>query len=267
MGLSLEGIGCSPTPLALCLDGGRFSVQARWLDPADNSKGDGHSVALTDDTGYFWFFDPANAELVLKTLDGRSVNGHFWTFYGALSNVEYEITETDAQTGAARRYVNPPGLLASVADTSAFGPLGFSAAGTVTLGLAGRPASARIVERNPAVAPAATGCAAGATALCLAGNRFAVTATWREVSGDSGTASVVPLSDDTGYLWFFSAANVEVMLKVLDGRAVNGRFWVFYGALSDVEYTITVTDTETGAVRTYTNHAGTLASIADTDAF
>jgi ELWxxDGT repeat protein len=258
---------CSPKPLALCLDGGRFTVQARWLNPDDNSAGDGHGVALTDDTGYFWFFDPANVELVLKTLDGRGVNGHFWTFYGALSDVEYEITETDTQTGAARRYVNPPGLLASVADISAFGPLGASAAGTVTLGPAGRPASARIAERSPAPAPAAAGCAAGTAALCLAGNRFAVTAAWRDGSGDSGTASVVPVSDDTGYLWFFSAANVEVMLKVLDGRAVNGRFWVFYGALSDVEYTITVTDTQTGAVRTYTNPAGTLASIADTGAF
>ena len=53
----------------------------------------------------------------------------------------------------------------------------------------------------------------------------------------------------------------------LDARAVNGRFWVFYGALSDVQYTITVTDTVTGAVKSYNNPQGNLASVADTAAF
>ena len=57
------------------------------------------------------------------------------------------------------------------------------------------------------------------------------------------------------------------MIKVLDARSINGRFWVFYGALSDVQYTITVTDTESGAVRTYENPQGRLASVADTSAF
>jgi hypothetical protein len=48
---------------------------------------------------------------------------------------------------------------------------------------------------------------------------------------------------------------------------VNGHFWLFYGALSDVQYTLTVTDTSSGAVRTYTNPAGQFASVADTAAF
>jgi hypothetical protein len=60
---------------------------------------------------------------------------------------------------------------------------------------------------------------------------------------------------------------VEIVLKAVDGRAFNGFFWVFYGALSDVQYTITVTDTVTGAVKTYANAQGNLASVADTAAF
>ncbi len=60
----------------------------------------GEAVALTDDTGSFWFFDDANLELILKVLDGRWLNGHFWVFYGALSNVECTITITDTETGA-----------------------------------------------------------------------------------------------------------------------------------------------------------------------
>jgi hypothetical protein len=57
------------------------------------------------------------------------------------------------------------------------------------------------------------------------------------------------------------------MLKVLDGTGVNGHYWVFYGALSNVQYTITVRDTLTGAVQTYVNASGNQASRADTSAF
>jgi hypothetical protein len=53
----------------------------------------------------------------------------------------------------------------------------------------------------------------------------------------------------------------------VDGRTVNSRFWVFYGALSDVEYTITVTDMTTGVAKSYSNPQGQLASVADTSAF
>ncbi|HET9228819.1 MAG TPA: hypothetical protein VFR31_19220 [Thermoanaerobaculia bacterium] len=58
-----------------------------------------------------------------------------------------------------------------------------------------------------------------------------------------------------------------MVLKVLDGTAVNGKHWVFYGALSSVEYTITVTDTQTGVQKTYRNPSGNMASMADTGAF
>ena len=77
----------------------------------------------------------------------------------------------------------------------------------------------------------------------------------------------MPLTGDTGWFWFFGPTNVEVILKVLDGTPVNGKHWVFYGALSNVEYTLRVTDTTTGAVRTYTNPSGNLASVADIGAF
>jgi len=111
-------------------------------------------------------------------------------------------------------------------------------------------------------------CAPNAATLCLNGNRFRVQVTWRVASqGVGGSGTAVPLSGDTGYFWFFSSGNVELIVKALDGRGLNGFFWVFYGALSDVEYTLTVTDTVTGAVKTYFNPAGRLASVADTSAF
>ena len=75
------------------------------------------------------------------------------------------------------------------------------------------------------------------------------------------------LSGDTGYFWFFTDTNVETVVKVLDGRPVNDKFWLFYGALSNVEYTLTVTDTETGRVKTYKNPSGRFGSVGDTGAF
>lgn len=113
----------------------------------------------------------------------------------------------------------------------------------------------------------ASPCAANSTTLCLSGGRFKVQVSFRTTTIPAGTGTAVPLTGDTGYSWFFSSTNVELVIKVLDGRALNNRFWVFFGALSDVEYTITVTDTQTGTVKTYFNPQGQVASTADTSAF
>lgn len=250
---------CQPSAEALCLNGGRFRVEIAWRD-FEGHVGKGRAVPLTTDSGYFWFFDEANVEVILKVLDGRGVNAHHWVFYGALSSVEYTVTVTDSQTGAIRQYFNPSGQLASVADTRAFA--------------SGPPGTAALTEPGTAVgsaavrvAAAAGGCTPAATRLCLNGGRFAVEASWRDFQGSSGVGKAASLSGDTGSFWFFNQENVEVVLKVLDGRPVNGKFWVFYGALSSVEYTLTVTDTQTGTVKVYKNPSGRLASVADTSAF
>lgn len=51
---------------------------------------------------------------------------------------------------------------------------------------------------------------------------------------------------------------------MVDGRALNRHFWVFYGALTSEQYTLTVVDTDTGRRKVYRNPAGRLASRADT---
>lgn len=249
---------CTPGDERLCLSGGRFQVEVTWQDFAGNT-GRGTAVPLTTDTGYFWFFDAANVELTLKVLDGRGVNGHHWVFYGALSSVEYVVTVTDTETGVVKTYLNPSGILASVADTSAF------RTGSATIAGATRTPTHH-ADSSPAGVLSGP-CVASSSRLCLQGGRFAVEAAWTDFAGNSGTGTAVRLTGDTGYFWFFGESNVEVVLKVLDGRPVNGKFWVFYGALSSVQYTLTVTDTETGLQKQYHNPSGRLASIADTSAF
>jgi ELWxxDGT repeat protein len=270
------GAGCQASATALCLAGGRFKVEAFWRDFQGHS-GPGQAQPLTGDTGTFWFFNPNDVEVIVKVLDGRALDGAFWVFYGALSNVEYYLTVTDTATGEARRYYNPLGQLASVGDTSAF-----PAPPSVSPPSPAPPAAARPSAAQPSAAPTsgaqpslahpaapqpAAACQPGPARLCLEGGRFAIEASWTDFNGRSGTGTAVALTGETGYFWFFSSGNVETVLKVIDGRAVNNHFWVFYGALSDVQYTLTVTDTATGAVKTYTNPAGQFASVADTSAF
>ena len=266
------GASSGPAPLAVSA-AGRFQVRVYWNAVHQGTSGQGQAVPLTSDTGYFWFFSQNNIELVIKVLDGRAVNGKFWVFYGALTNVEYIIEVVDSVTGAVQGYFSPQDTQASVADTSAFGSATTVGAESefefipmnVSDPAAGRPTMSASEPVETAVASA---CVADALTQCLNGGRFQVRVHWDALHlGTSGEGQAVPITTDTGYFWFFSANNIELVIKVLDGRAVNGKFWVFYGALSNVQYTITITDTVTGTVKKYFNPQDTQASVSDTSAF
>lgn len=105
---------------ALCLQGGRFRAEVAWRVPATGAEGRGTPVPRTGDTGTFWFFAPGNIELIVKVLDGRGINGHFWVFYGSLTDIQFDLTVIDTVTGQRRTWHNPAGTLASRADTEAF---------------------------------------------------------------------------------------------------------------------------------------------------
>ena len=54
----------------------------------------------------------------------------------------------------------------------------------------------------------------------------------------------------------------------MTGCSFNSRYWVFAGGLTNVNVVMTITDTQTGAVRTYTNPQVTaFQPIQDTSAF
>jgi hypothetical protein len=97
--------------------------------------------------------------------------------------------------------------------------------------------------------------------------RFGISATWTAADGSQGSGNLVPITSDTKGFWFYSSDNIELVVKVLDGRAVNGHFWVFYGPLTTDPFKITVTDTQTGAKRVYQSAGGSLTGGSDTAAF
>ena len=97
-----------------------FSVGATFLS-SDGQIQPAHAVPLTPDTGYFWFFDPANIELVVKVLNGCSTNNHNWFFAAGLTNVGVEIKVTNLLQVGVKTYTNAAGTAFTPSqDTSAF---------------------------------------------------------------------------------------------------------------------------------------------------
>jgi hypothetical protein len=106
-------------------------------------------------------------------------------------------------------------------------------------------------------------CEESATARCLLGGRFRAEATFEDFAGVAGTARAAPArSGDSGLFYFFDPANWELMVKVLDGCAQNGNFWVFSSGSTDVAYELKIKDTQTGAEKTYRNPLGQAAPAA-----
>jgi acetyl esterase/lipase len=124
---------------------------------------------------------------------------------------------------------------------------------------------------SPPPPPPAPACLPGPTTLCLLGGRFRAEVTWHDPQGKSGPGQVAPCAaaaDSSGLFWFFTPDNWEMMLKVIDGCALNQHFWVFSAATTNVGYDLMVTDTKTGQAARYTNPLGqTSPAITDTMAF
>jgi hypothetical protein len=109
-----------------------------------------------------------------------------------------------------------------------------------------------------------TSCVPSDTVMCIdhqvAGDRrFRATIAYQtgQSGGMAGDGQEIPLADKGvargGLFWFFTPDNPEVVLKILDGCAVNDRFWVYFSAATNVGFTLTVRDTKSGTEKVYTN--------------
>jgi hypothetical protein len=120
--------------------------------------------------------------------------------------------------------------------------------------------------------PPQESCSSSETELCLSSGRFSVSLdasdhrTGRGGGGQvvfenevSGAFSIPALTGD--------AENPEVFLKILDGRPANGRFWLFFGTLTDMDVVLTVTDHTTGDVKRYRKPARSFCGEFDLRAF
>jgi hypothetical protein len=242
---------CVPSATLLCFQSGRF--QATLTATANGTNYAGQAVSLSDTSGGFWLFSPDNIEVGVKILDGSSVNGKFWIYHGAATDVAYSLTVTDrANPSRAKTFSKPAGSFCGGADTGSFSKA-LAQPETASLELDGGEEKTTYVK--------ALACVADSTTACLLNNRFKV-----RVKLGTAYQQVIPFTSQTGFFWFFSPDNLEILVKVLDGTSLNGRYWVYFGALTDQAYTVEVTDTATGAVKSYPS-PGAYCGTGDTSAF
>ena len=239
--------GCpAGTPAdTLCLLNGRFRVTGVWQNQFNSTSGVAIPITNTNLSGFFYFTDPNNIELILKILDFGS---EIKVFYSQLTNLRFTLTVTDTSTGRSKNYSNTAG------DCGAIDPNFEAMSGAIVRN-----------GRNEIEAASAGFCSPNATTLCLLEQRFAVNVVWRnQFNGATGTGAPRSLSNLTGAFSFDDPANLEILIKTLD---FGDHILVLYGSLSNFEYTIHVVDTITGRIKDYRNAAGNYCGGLDQNAF
>lgn len=256
---------CAASPSTLCLLDDRFQVEVTWSDfsgnplgrPGAPDGGKGRAVELgqglpNQDGGFFWFVDPQDIELLIRIFDGRQINGSFWVFYGALTNVELELTVTDTVTRRKQEYRNPAGSFSAVFDTSAFstGPEPRSAA---VGGAPSRPVHAAVLPSSHLPSCADPGVA------CVQDGRFAIQVV-REVPGSAPT--VIAETATSALVGVVATGGPEVGVKVVDAREIDGEFWLFATSTPVDRLILRVVDLETGEAVSYETRDGESITVA-----
>lgn len=122
--------------------------------------------------------------------------------------------------------------------------------------------------------PVALSCGSSTSTFFCLDTRFAVSAKFRV--GAPGTAesqaTALPCTGtgcgSSGIFWFFSADNWEVMVKSINGCALNSRYWLFSAATTNVFYRLEAFDSRAGVNKVYFNYPGPPApAVTDTSAF
>lgn len=243
--------GCGLLFAGACLAEQRFRVDVIWRT-ADR-QGPALQLAIgSDDSQVFGFFDGDNWEVLAKVLDGCAINGRFWVFAAASTDLAFDLLVSDTWTGQRKVYSNAAGIPApAITDTGAFATCeaaspGWSAQGHGREDLAENTNGLRL------------------------GQDFEAKVGWTTAAGQQGSGTgleTIPASA-SGLFYFFDSSNWEMQVKVLDGCALNGYHWVFGAATTDVGYQLEVTERSSGRRRVYTNPVGTPSrAITDIKAF
>ena len=237
---------CRADAETLCLHDSRFEVRMDWWSAAGESDAGRVVHAGTNESGLFRFFNPQNWEVLIKVLDGCAINQRIWVLGASTTDLGYRILVTDTVTGESRSYENEPGRPApAIVDTNAFfAPCGTAAAGATTVETIGSGAFSRHAAGEEVSAPAVVAaeqfigwCEDATWWLCLRNRRFGVTVTFSTPDGELHRGRVARVgTDETGVFYVFDPENWEVLVKVLDGCAINGHYWVFAASATDLRF-------------------------------
>lgn len=253
---------CTPAPEHLCLLGGRYRVTVMSQHPTSLAVGRGVVIQQSDRFGSFSFpavtGDSSFPEVIVKMVDPGGDRGD-WVFHAGLTNLPYILSVTDTTTGRIETYVNGgENRLCGGADTEAFYNYDPSWDYAESPG-PGQPVNAARRARSES------------GALSLLDGRFSVTlSAFSAYLGRTEPGVAVPGTDRYGYFslpgFMGDPTFPEVFVKMVDSTAITGKFWFFHTGLTNLEYTLTVTDSVTGAVKTYEGR-GDFCAGADVHAF
>ena len=276
------------------------SGTVNWADNDDNNKtvtvailndtaqegNEAFTVTLSNPGGGATLGSPAAATVTIGANDG----GGGGTAPAAPSNLQASSTsQTQIQLSWADNANNETQFVVEMrtgTGNAAFTQVGTAGANATGASIAGltpatyytfrvRASNASGASANSNNASATTdttpaACVDDADTLCLNGDRFAIEVEFETPppASQTGLGQRVELTPDTGYFWFFTSTNVEMVVKVLNACGINSRYWVFAGGLTNVRVVITVRDSQTGKIRTYVNLQNTqFQPIQDTGAF
>lgn len=119
-------------------------------------------------------------------------------------------------------------------------------------------------------------CTTTPTEACLLNGRFRVSVAFVNQFANppqpgnflAGKLRDIPDNPDLAIFGITNAALIEVVVRIQDTRPFGfNRFDVYYGGLTDLEYTVTVTDTIRGVTKTYRNPPGTVGGGVDRTTF
>ncbi|MGZ5441082.1 MAG: NF038122 family metalloprotease [Thermoanaerobaculia bacterium] len=274
---------CVADATTVCLLDGRFRLRIDYVNPFSNPPNQPGTLlagrllesAQNPDTGLFGFSAPTAVEVVVRIQDTRPFAQRFDIYYGGMTDVAYTVTVTDTETGVARQYHNAAGKVGGGVDRVSFPTTGQSVAAFErfdTNELDSWNEAKTMIAETLATAP----CVADPTTVCLLNDRFQVKIDYvnpfSTPPNQPGTFLAGRLLEgaqnpDTGLFGFNAATAVEVIVRIQDTRPFAQRFDVYYGGMTDVGYTVTVTDTVTGTVRQYQNQTGKVGGGVDRASF
>lgn len=270
-----EPKACKPGPDRLCFQGNRFIVDAGWRNPTTGETGKGTILKRGPNFGVFTLGSGHADLLVRMTKTGQEIR----LLYGQLTNLQFSVGVTDTKKRGTTRFYNGPNNCGAIrqipgaltagitieAEDDPFSLLNpqifdFVKSGPgipEELDLASQPLT--FTEQHE------TGtCKATPTRLCLHDKRFAAELTWRNpTTGATGTAKATKVTDDSGTFAFKAANGADVAVKAVE----TDRARILWGSLTSFEFTLKVTDTLSGQVKTYVSPAGVFCGGVDEEGF
>ncbi|MEO8192020.1 MAG: PKD domain-containing protein [Acidobacteriota bacterium] len=90
-------------------------------------------------------------------------------------------------------------------------------------------------------------------------------------TGNAGAGKVIGQNDVYGYFSLptlsGNAGNPEIIVKMVDATGIGQNYWVFYGSMTDLEFTLSVKENATGVVKSYRKDDSKPSGQFDTSGF